>query len=82
MTAPPAKPFTPTDADLRALDDLPAAEWFSGMFAPTARGAWRCERLERAGLLESRVVQLPTPPGSVHVFTSTEYRRLPAAPTN
>jgi len=81
MTAPPAKPFTPTDADLRALDDLPAAEWFSGRFAPTARGAWRCERLERAGLLESRVVTLP-PSVSGHVFTSTEYRRVPAAPAN
>lgn len=69
----------PTDADLRALQELPEDEWFSGMFAPTARPMFRCKRLAQAGLLESRVVQLPTSPGSVHVFTSTEYRRLPAS---
>jgi len=61
MTTVKAKPLTA--ADRAALDDLPESGRFDVAHAPVARPSYRCERLEAAGLLERRVVDLEIPAG-------------------
>ncbi|HGO9799631.1 TPA: hypothetical protein ACLEB8_004819 [Pseudomonas aeruginosa] len=68
-----AKPLTA--ADRAALDDLPDSGWFDVAHAPVARPFYRCERLEAAGLLERRVVDLKIVDGLPTV--RTECRRHP-----
>jgi hypothetical protein len=62
-----------TAADRAALDDLPESGWFDVLHAPIARPAYRCKRLESAGLLERRVVDLKIADG--RITARTEYRR-------
>jgi len=69
----PRKPLT--DADRAALDDLPDSGWFDVAHAPIARPSYRCARLEAAGMLERRVVDLQIVDG--HPSARTEYRRHP-----
>lgn len=73
MTTVIGKPLTA--ADRAALDDLPDSGWFDVALAPVARPFYRCERLEAAGLLERRVVDLKIVDG--HPSARTEYRRHP-----
>ncbi len=73
MTTVKAKPLTA--ADRAALDDLPDSGWFDVAHAPVARPFYRCERLEAAGLLQRRVVDLTIVDG--HATVRTEYRRHP-----
>ncbi len=62
-----------TAADCEALEALPATDWFDVRFAPVARPMYRCERLEAAGVLERRVVDVKVVDG--HATARTEYRR-------
>lgn len=73
----PAKAKPLTAADRAALAALPAAEWFDVAHAQIARPAYRCERLEAASLLESRVVNAGITGQSL--WRTTQYRRKPAA---
>ncbi len=66
-----AKPLT--DADRAALAELPAVDWFDVAHAQISRPAYRCERLEAAGLLESRVVNIIIDGKSL--WFSRQYRR-------
>jgi len=72
MTTEKAKPLTA--ADRAALASLPQSGWFDVAFAPIARPSYRCERLELAGLLERRVVDVKVTDG--HFSARTEYRRI------
>lgn len=64
-----------TAADRAALEDLPESGWFDVAHAPVARPFYRCERLEAAGMLERRVVDVKIVDG--HATARTEYRRNP-----
>lgn len=73
MTSGRSKPLTA--ADRAALNELPEAGWFDVAHAPVARPSYRCERLEAAGQLERRVVDLKILDG--YPSARTEYRRHP-----
>ncbi|EKY4113664.1 TPA: hypothetical protein ACGW3M_000996 [Pseudomonas aeruginosa] len=61
-------------ADIEALAELPATGWFGVAHLPINRPGYRCERLEQAGCLVTRVV-------GVYPFFSREYRVIPEAVT-
>jgi hypothetical protein len=61
-----------TAADSEALAALPAGEWFAAMHLPINRPQYRCERLQKLGKLQHRVI------GEYPHFVS-EYRKLPEA---
>lgn len=78
MTTVKTKPLT--DADRAALDDLPDSGWFDVAHAPVTRPSYRCGRLEAAGYLERRVVDLKEVAG--HATVRIEYRRHPKPTAN
>jgi hypothetical protein len=60
-----------TKADKDALNELPASGWFDARFVSAInRPIYRCERLEQAGYLTSRVV-------GAFPFLHREYTRVP-----
>ncbi|RUG15255.1 hypothetical protein IPC762_25755 [Pseudomonas aeruginosa] len=63
-----------SQADIEALAELPATGWFGVAHLPINRPSYRCERLEQAGCLVTRVV-------GVDPFFSREYRVVPEAVT-
>ncbi|MEA8592286.1 hypothetical protein PZT57_26930 [Pseudomonas aeruginosa] len=66
---PTKPPKALTAADKEALRELPASGWFEVAHLPINRPSYRCERLEEAGFLETRVVgQWPS--------LKREYRRI------
>lgn len=78
MTTVKTKPLT--DADRAALDDLPDSGWFDVAHAQVTRPSYRCGRLEAAGYLERRVVDLRAL--ASHATARTEYRRYPKPTAN
>lgn len=70
----PNAPPKVTQADTQALDEMPNDGWFDPHALPSyiRRPLYRCQRLEKAGLLESRVE-------GRYPLLSTRYRRRPDA---
>lgn len=48
--------FDPTESDLSAYSQTPEVDWFDPEATLIHRPRFRCDRLEQAGLLESRVL--------------------------
>lgn len=65
-----ANPPILTQADMEAMAEMPKKGWFDPGGLLTRRPWYRCKRLEKAGVLEWRVV-------GRYPHLKSEYRRIP-----